>query len=189
LRDFLPIQVSGRRFVKFRHEPDHLQGRYQHLITDEGICRSISQLRGYQRSAIKLDGGHGVAGRSTAILADKVFQENPHHGQRALPTELRRLLQVDKIIIILREPGDPPGHSDGVVRLLHDDLAVINDYSAVCRAYGEGLRAVLKRHRLDHETVLYIIEMRATDGIPSAVGCHIKYLRVCLRGQSVPADF
>jgi hypothetical protein len=40
LRDFLPIQIADGSFVKFRYEPDYLQG-YEQMRTDERICRSI----------------------------------------------------------------------------------------------------------------------------------------------------
>jgi agmatine deiminase len=192
LRDFLPVQVTADRFVQFRYEPDYLEDGYGHLITDAGICRAIPHLTSCRSSDINLDGGNVVAGRNKAILTDKVFQENPQHSPRRLLGELRQLLQVEEIIIIPREPGDPLGHSDGIARLLHDDLAVINDYSAVSRAYGKSLRAVLKRHRLEHETVPYFIEDRETDGIPSAMGCYVNFLRVgqllIVPAYGAPAD-
>ena len=46
LRDFLPVQIEEGSFLKFRYEPDYLQG-YEQLRTGESICRSIPHLRNY----------------------------------------------------------------------------------------------------------------------------------------------
>jgi agmatine deiminase len=123
-----------------------------------------------------LDGGNVVAATSKVILTDKVFQENPARSKKDVCRVLQEALQAE-CIIIPRPPHDPIGHADGVVRFLDEDTAVVNDYRGLETAYGKRLRSVFRQHRLECVPVPYFIEDHVTDGIPSAMGCYINYLR------------
>jgi agmatine deiminase len=177
-RDYCPIQVQAKRFVKFRYCPDYLRGRYECLITHDDVCKQVEDLGDFQNPEIVLDGGNVVAGSNNAILTDKVFRENPKWQPRRLQSTLAELLQVDQCIMIPQEPGDHVGHSDGVVRFLKNDLVVISDYSKVDPSYGRRLCAALAKHGLRIETLPHFREDRSEDGIPSAKGNYINYLRI-----------
>jgi agmatine deiminase len=94
-----------------------------------------------------------------------------------LRQELSQLFQVQDCLIIPKEPYDPIGHVDGIVRFLDDSTVLVNDYSAIDKDYGRRLRSLLRKHRLDYEEIPYSIEQKTEDGIPSAAGCYINYLR------------
>jgi agmatine deiminase len=177
-RDYCPIQVQGKRFVKFRYCPDYLQGRYERLITHDDVCKQMEDLGNIQNPEIILDGGNVVSSRSKAILTDKVFRENPNWKQNRLRSKLAELLQVDQCVMIPQETGDTIGHSDGVVRFLKENLVVVNDYSKVDPAYGRRLRTALAKHGLEIKTLPHFREDRSEDGIPSALGNYINFLRV-----------
>ena len=147
-RDYCPIQVQGKRFVKFCYRPDYLRGRYECLITHDDVCKQVENLGKFQNPEIILDGGNVVGGKSKAILTDKVYRENPTWKPGRLRSTLAELLHVAQCIMIPQEPGDPVGHSDGVVRFLKEDLVVVNDYSKVDPAYGKELCAALAKHGL-----------------------------------------
>lgn len=176
VRDFMPIQSGLDRFVKFRYEPDYLKG-HEHLITGEKVCRSLPLLRECVRSSINLDGGNVIAANHKVILTEKVFKENPEVRRPALRKELLQLFQVEDCIIIPKEPIDPIGHADGIVRFIDEGTVLINDYSMIDKDYGRRLRAVLKKHRLLCVEVPYFVEGTAPEGVPSALGCWINYLR------------
>ena len=67
---------------------------------------------------------------------------------------------------------------DGLMRFLTEDLVVINDYSKVDPAYGRKLESVLLEFGLHVERMPFFDERRRTDGIDSAVGNYVNFLRV-----------
>lgn len=178
-RDYCPIQVRKDWFVKFRYWPDYLRNRHEHLITaDEAICQQIAGPGQYQPSELIVDGGNVVVANSRATLTDKVYRENHGSSRYAVRCGLREILEVDDCILIPKEPYDPIGHSDGVVRFLTEDLVVVNDYSNIDPAYGARLQATLLRHHLHVDVLPYFVEKRSKDGIGSAVGNYVNFLRV-----------
>lgn len=177
LRDFFPIQVACDKFVQFRYEPDYLQGCPEKKQDAARIASSLVGRGACQTSEINLDGGNVVASERVAILTEKVFRENPSRSPRGLESELRDCLQLERCIFIPEEPGDPLGHADGMVRWIDKGRVLVNNYSAAHRGFGRRLRLVLRRHHLDLEEIPYFTEGKVNDGIPSAVGCYVNYLR------------
>lgn len=175
-RDFCPIQVDPRNLVKFCYDPDYLRDD-PHLKTGDGIVRSFRGLGRCRRSSIVLDGGNIVASRSKAILTDKIYKENPGWSRAELRDKLQDLLQVDQFIVIPKEPLDPIGHSDALVRFIDEQSVLINDYSEVDPGYGERLFKVLRRNKLAIEIIPYQPKEQSRGGIPSAVGCFTNFLK------------
>ena len=176
-RDYCPVQVEPRGFVNFRYHPDYLHD-CQHLITPAMICRQFQDLGSCRQTRTILDGGNVVAAECRAILTSKMYRENPKQEPKWLRSKLAKLLQVDQCLVVPEETGDPIGHSDGVVRFLEEDLVVVNDYSRVDPAYGHRLRDILVEHRLRIEKLPHFREDRSRDGIPSAVGNYVNFLRI-----------
>ncbi len=176
-RDYCPIQVASRQFVKFRYCPDYLAG-WRRLLTPSRVSMQFESLGSCQRSNVILDGGNVVATKTKVILTEKIYRENPKLERCQLRSKLAELLGVDHCIIIPNEPGDPIGHSDGIVRFLDDNRVVVNDYSKVDANYGKRLCKVLVKEGLQVETITHFREDNIEDGIPSAAGNYVNYLRV-----------
>jgi agmatine deiminase len=177
-RDYCPIQVGQSRYIKFRYQPDYLRGRYKRLITGDRICKQIPGRSSCQRSRIVLDGGNVVAAKRRVILTDKVFRENPDWDKAKLQAELQRLLETD-CLLIPQAPDDPIiGHADGVARFLTEDLVVINDYRRVASEYGRRIRKMLSQRGITVEQMPYFYENRKVEGIDSAVGNYVNFLRI-----------
>lgn len=176
VRDYAPIQVSARKLVKFRYEPDYLRDEPE-LKTGNEVVRAFRGLGECRSSDIILDGGNVVASRNKAIVTDKIYKENPGWSRSDLRNRLRKLLQIDEIIVIPKEPFDRFGHSDSVVRFLSEEKVLVNDYSGSDPAFGERLLKVLRRSNLAMEFLPYSPEKRSRSGIPSAVGCYTNFLR------------
>jgi agmatine deiminase len=176
VRDFAPIQVTDRTFVKFRYEPDYLRGDHEQWKTGDEVLDSLRQLGTFRHSDIVLDGGNVVVSREKVILTDKVYKENPHVSREQLRRQLQELFQVDQLIVIPKQAYDPIGHSDGVVRFLNEDSVVMNDYTHFDPAYGETVQKVLKRFRLQIELLPHFEERKTVEGIPSAVGNYVNLL-------------
>ncbi|MFN4260908.1 MAG: agmatine deiminase family protein [Gemmataceae bacterium] len=176
IRDYAPIQVTARALVKFRYTPDYLSG-HEHLITGEDVVEAFRDLGRCHRSEIILDGGNVVGCRGKAILTDKVYKENPGWDRPQLRRQLWELLQVDQLLIIPKEPYEPIGHADGMVRFLDEQTVLVNDYSTVDPSFHDRLTRVLRQHRLQIETVPYFLEGQSRAGIPSAVGNFVNFLQ------------
>jgi agmatine deiminase len=129
------------------------------------------------RSSIVLDGGNVVVSKTKVIVTDKIYRENSGWLRPNLQAKLKELMHVDHLIVIPKEPFDPIGHADAMVRFINEDTVLVNDYSQVDPAFGERLTNVLRRHGLTLELLPYYHEKKATAGIPSAVGNFTNFLR------------
>jgi agmatine deiminase len=175
LKDFSPIQVGPGELAKFRYDPSYLRDEPR-LRTGEAILKSFRSFGHCHRSPIILDGGNVVASRTKAIVTDKIFKENPGWSPAALRDKLHDLLQIDQLIVIPKEPYDPMGHADGMVRFINEEALLVNDYSGVDPRFGDRLVKVFEQHKLDVELLPYAQERKSRDGIPSAVGCYVNFL-------------
>lgn len=175
-RDYCPVQVLLKTVVKFRYDPDYLRDDPE-LKTGDEVLESLRDLGWCNRSSIILDGGNVVGSKTRAILTDKIFRENPGWIKTDLQAKLQKLLHVDQLIVIPREPFDPIGHADAMVRFVDEQTVLVNDYSQVDPAFGERLNQVLRRHGLIVEHLPYYHEKKTLAGIPSAVGNYTNFLR------------
>jgi agmatine deiminase len=176
----MPVQVAEDDFVLFRYRPDYLRDDEGSVTPDE--ARSWTPPGGGLRTCdINLDGGNVVVSSTRVVLTDKVYKENPKRDRGRLRAELAGVLR-SEVVIVPKEPYDVIGHSDGVVRFLDEGRVVVNDYSRVDPRYGprygEQLEEVLKRYRLAVERLPYAPTDEVHDGVPSATGCYVNYLRV-----------
>ena len=176
-RDYMPVQVAEGRFVQFVYRPDYLAAGYEHLVTPPTVGEVIPHVRRCIRSDIVLDGGNVVGWGDCAIITDKVCRENAGWRPVELRRELGRLLEVEKVAVIPREPHDPFGHADGIVRFIADRTVLVNDYSAA-PAYRARLHAALGRAGLEWQEMPYRPVEDSSHGIPSAVGNYVNFLRV-----------
>lgn len=175
-RDYCPVQVEPGEFVQFRYEPDYLKD-HPEFRTGREVGDLFHELGECRHSDINLDGGNVVTSRSKVVVTDKIYRENPSWDRSKLRDELRRVLKVEEVIVIPKEPYDPIGHADAMIRFINNDAVLVNDYAEVDPAFGTRLVNVLCRHGLTIELLPYFHEQRTTDGIPSAAGCFANFLR------------
>lgn len=189
-RDYMPVQLSVNSFCQFTYRPDYLHG-FEHLITPPARCR-LPFMEKYHVEPIVLDGGNVVASRTKVILTEKVYCENSSIERPRLRSRLEELFQAD-CIFIPKEPFDPIGHADGMVRFIAENRVLMNDYSVLDPGFGDKLRAPLERSGLEVETLPMFEEKESRRGdIPSAVGLYLNYLHVgnvvILPGYDRPED-
>ncbi len=178
IRDAAPIQVDERRFTQFCYTPDYLRDGYEHLITRPEIFRKLKLATRSKRSKLIVDGGNIVGTRSVAIVTDKIFKENSDRSRSEIRAELQRDLQVERLIVIPKEPYDKVGHADGMVRFVTENQIVISDYRRSEPRLAERLEKVLMANNLPFVRLPYVPEYRLRNGIPSAVGNYVNFLRV-----------
>ena len=173
-RDFMPVPVGPGRFVQFRYTPSYLRGAPD-LRTPDAFRRI--GLEGVRRSALVVDGGNVVRHGDVAVVTDRVYADNPRFSRPALRARLRDELEVERLIVIPAEPGDVLGHADGVLRLLDERTAMINDYRRVLPGYGRRVEALLSRHGIETVRCPYAPTDRVgLDGIPSAAGVYVNFV-------------
>ncbi|MFN4259515.1 MAG: agmatine deiminase family protein [Gemmataceae bacterium] len=174
-KDYCPVQVLPRTLVKFCYAPDYLKHEPE-LRTGDEVLTSLCDMGWCNHSDIILDGGNVVGSRSKAIVTEKIYRENAGWIRSRLRNKLQKLLHVDQLIVIPKEPFDPIGHADGMVRFIDEHSVLVNDYSKVDPGFGERLCKVLRDHHLAIEALPHFHEKRTRAGIPSAVGCYINFL-------------
>ncbi len=177
VRDFLPVQTTPDRFVKFRYDPDYLRG-FGRLRTGNDVCRGLPFLAGLRFSPLRMDGGNLVASRRLAIITDKAFWENRTRSRAAVCASLCDLLGGARCLVIPAEPGDIFGHADGVVQFLDETTVAVNDYSATSPRYARRLHAVLAGAGSRVEILPFSPDASIHRGVPSAVGNYVNCLRV-----------
>jgi agmatine/peptidylarginine deiminase len=130
-RDYMPIQVNSNKYIEYRYDPDYLQGiqadrrglkSYPDLICSELKLNTV-------KTDIILDGGNVVKSLDAVILTDKIFAENASTYTRdELIKELKRLFEVNKIIIIPWDKNEEYGHADGMVRFIDNNTVLVQGY-------------------------------------------------------------
>ncbi len=175
--DYMPIQVSKKRFVQFAYRPDYLvkYKKYHHLITETSkVCQAIGC--GAVISDIVLDGGNVIRGDDWVICTDKIFTENPRYTRTALVSELEELLEA-RVIIIPRFPGDFTGHADGIVRHYSADTVLVNRYhDSDHPAFQRSLLKALDKAGLGHILIPYA--PYGNDHAEEAHGLYINFLQL-----------
>ena len=97
VRDYMPVQVSRDRFVKFRYEPDYLMDSPEYKPDVNGI---LSQMGiGVSYSPINLDGGNIISCCEKVILTDKIFKGNPQYNRFRIIEKLTELLEAEPVMI------------------------------------------------------------------------------------------
>jgi len=174
-RDYMPIQISKERFIQFTYDPDYLKPKkYQKTISDvDGICKTINIEP--IKSNLIVDGGNIVKYSDKVIMCDKVFHENKNIPERDLINELKKLLQIDKIIFVPWDKSDIIGHADGMVRFVDDSTVVINDYSKEKPEYQRCFRMSLQNAGLDWVELPYTPDINTNT--LSAEGIYTNFLQ------------
>ena len=171
LRDFMPVKTKSGKYISFRYEPSYLKD-YPELRTDfrSEIAPSLL-LENLVYSDINLDGGNIVfsPSRETAVISDRIFDENWDYSSAELVQELERLLEA-RIIIIPSLRSDMTGHADGMVRFVNENTVVGNASRSLF-----GLEAHIKTTLRNHGIEVYDFSYFESKG-DSAVGCYLNFL-------------
>lgn len=171
LRDFMPVKTKSDKYISFRYEPGYLKDNPE-LRTNyrREIAPSLS-LENLIYSDINLDGGNIVfsPARETAVISDRIFEENPKLSSAELVRELEKLLEA-RVIIIPSLRSDMTGHADGMVRFIDENTAVGNASRSLY-----GLEAHIKTVLRNHGIEVYDFPYFDSKG-GSAIGCYLNFL-------------
>ena len=176
-RDYMPIQVSKDRFVQFKYDPKYLHDSKEdrETITDaKEACSSIGIVP--ELSDVKIDGGNIIKAKTKAILTERIFVENPDYSHEDLLGEIKRLLNVQQLIIVPEDPRDKLGHADGMVGFLDETTVFVNDYAGDDKDLGHKVKSALVAGGLSTITMPYAPYQNKSDF--DATGIYINYLHI-----------
>jgi len=128
--DYMPIQISEKRFIQFTYKPDYLIStkKWAKTISDvDFICKQIGI--DTVKSEIIIDGGNISKWSDRILMTSKVFEENKQIPEKELINRLKDLFEVNILNFVPVEKGDWLGHADGMARFIDFDTVLINDYS------------------------------------------------------------
>jgi agmatine/peptidylarginine deiminase len=142
-RDYMPVQVSKKKFVRFNYNPDYLNYYPEYKPDTSAI---ISKL-GIQviDSDITIDGGNVISCGDKVIMTGKIFRENPHYDHDILIYTLSQLLEAD-VVLIPEDHYDEYGHADGMVRYMGEGCVLLNNYCDFDKVLRKRLLAALSPH-------------------------------------------
>ena len=138
-RDYMPIRGTKGKLVQFKYQPSYVVGKTTYEKTvPTNLPETLKEL-GIQvdeESEIVLDGGAIDICGDFAIVTDRVIFENSSvwtDGQPVVLDEIKRLLGLEKMIVIPTDPWDFTGHADGTVRIIDENRILVNDLSGMLK--------------------------------------------------------
>ena len=142
-RDYMPIQVSKDKFIRFNYSPDYLIDSPEYKPDTSAILSNL----GFQviDSDIIIDGGNVISCDNKVIMTDKIIRENPHYHVNTLIDKLSQLLEVE-IILIPEDKYEEYGHADGMVRYMGNGKVLLNNYCDFDKTLRKKLLSALSSH-------------------------------------------
>lgn len=174
--DFMPVQISRDKFVRFTYNPDYLKRKkYHKTVSDvDSICKAIKLIT--TKSKLIVDGGNFSRTTDKVIMCDKVFHENKNLSEKELINQLQNLFEVDKLFFVPWDINDFTGHADGMVRFIDNDTVLINDYSKENAEFQRCFRMSLHNAGLEYIELPYNPPNDPT--LISARGLYLNYLQM-----------
>ena len=142
-RDYMPVQVSKKKFVRFNYSPDYLVC-YPEYKPDTSAILSALEIQVID-SDIIIDGGNVISCGDKVIMTDKIFRENLHYDHDLLINTLSQLLEAE-VVLIPEDRYDEYGHADGMVRFMDDGRVLLNNYCDFDKALRKRLLTALSPH-------------------------------------------
>lgn len=147
-RDYMPVQIFDKDFVQFRYYPDYLveDPKYHDRLTIQSEIGLIDEFKPII-SDLVIDGGNIVRSKTSVVMTDKIFKENPKYKNEEIISELKTVLSVDHIFIIpmIAKSYDLSGHADGMVRFLDDNTLLVSDYSGYSVSFQKKMKTALDK--------------------------------------------
>ncbi|ADV46099.1 agmatine deiminase family protein [Nitratifractor salsuginis] len=167
-RDYMPVYGTGGKAVQFRYDPSYLKDDRFRSLPEEFLPYLDMQP---VHSELNLDGGNLLLHNATAIVSERVYEENPTWNRRKVERELIEKLELERLIVIPAESRemDMTGHADGMCRIIDDRHILLGDF-AFNEKLGENIAEIVERYGFE---VLHLsvdpryYENSGTDWLPA----------------------
>ncbi len=175
--DYMPIQVSEHKFVRFSYRPDYLTStkKWAKTISDvDSICQTIGI--NTVKSEIILDGGNISKWENKILMTTKVFFENKGIPELQLIEELKNILEINEIIFVPVEKDDWLGHADGMARFLDSETVLINEFDRSDLNNYIDILTALNNAKLNWKTIPFTSLSNVNPN--DASGLYLNYLEL-----------
>ena len=138
-RDYMPVKRADGKLVQFTYKPGYMQGMIKYENNFPEPAEIAKELKGKGvdaeiiSSQIVLDGGAIDVLGDQAIVSDRVFRDNQNMKPMDILKEIKKKLNLKKLIVIPQDPYDVFGHVDGLTRFIDYDRVLINDLSGLLK--------------------------------------------------------
>lgn len=126
MRDFPPTMPKLQ--VQFRYKPGYIKSSQakKDKASFEMFAEQVGLPTGNQCNVI-LEGGCIVEnGKDVAIITDRMFKENKGVSKDILIEKIEAA--IDRKVLVIPDPEDTTGHSDGVVSFVNEDTLLVAYY-------------------------------------------------------------
>jgi agmatine/peptidylarginine deiminase len=192
IRDYAPLTTIAYNYpssVKFKYSPSYIKEKDKKYIEgDDKVGESLAAIRaGWAPRLVDYTWDMGNLthnGAGTAIITNRLIKDNEHVSLEELKSIIRIYLGFSDIIFIPVEPGDKTGHVDGMVRFIDEKVLAVGAYPAYTRnhSFMNRLATKLETDLGPDYTIIRLLngkpEDHASEGIASAVGNHVNFLRI-----------
>ena len=178
VRDYFPVRGRGG-LVKTKYQPSYIS-RGEAQSAEQWVRKWLADNKvGYRSLDLVIDGGNIIISPDfkTAILTERVFDDNSDLLRDRVAEMISESLEVDNVIIIPLEPNDPTGHADGMIRWINHDTILLNRYPTAFRT--RLMNSLLPKLSSDIK-IIEIPYAPSTDeyyNFPSAIGCYLNFLK------------
>lgn len=181
-RDYMPIQLNEKNFIKYRYYPDYLLGSQDDKDTITNSSRACKCLGiEYRETDFILDGGNITPCGDRIVMTDKVFSENyKSKGDKEFLDQLETILE-HKIIIIPwtrdnsgKKNADVYGHSDGFIHWCGGNNVLMSNHRENKPKEAEEIRQILEKENFNVTEMLFNVK----NPNPDYNWAYINYLQV-----------
>ena len=148
-RDYMPIQIEEKQFVRYKYNPDYLQTKhYLHTITD---VRNLEYFISLQQECeiisldLVIDGGNVVKCGDKIVMTDKVFEENTDKSHLEIMNMLENAFR-SEVIMLPWDRDEYFGHSDGIIHYAGNNRLLITNYQDFNPALAKKYLKILEQH-------------------------------------------
>lgn len=177
VRDFMPIQLEDKVFIKYNYHPDYLLTTAKEKETITNCSRTCACLGiTYKETDIVIDGGNVVPCGKYIVMTNKVFSENKCSNND--PALLQRLEDVfgRKIIIIPwhQIKDDKYGHADGFIKYAGGNRILMSNHRDAEPQEATAIRSILEEHGFDVTELSFNVKRPS----PGCNWAYINFLQV-----------
>lgn len=176
-RDYLPVQVSKKKFIQFKYEPEYIRQHEKHLVTNPLQLYDQLEIDNAELISLIIDGGQVIKGKGIVLVSERAQKNWNKLDRREFQDILLRIFEVKDVVIIPTHPDDFTGHLDGLVRIVDDNRVLVSSVRDQSESYQTKLRKALEIFAKE------IIELPSgfspnIHSKDSACGIYLNYLHV-----------
>lgn len=166
VRDFMPIQLNDKEFIKYRYYPDYLRNsKDKRYITNcKQACQSINV--SYKEIDYIIDGGNIVPCGNYLIMTNKVFAENnTETNDIFLRTQLEKIFGRKIIFIPWHKisEDEPYGHADGFIKWCGKNKILMSNHRETDPVEAAEIRNILDSNGFEITEMIFNIPNPSTN--------------------------